>query len=79
MITDMKMPKMGGQELIAAVRRSRPKLPVMAISGDHDAVSNLDPDIAIFHKPVVDHVVLARLLRGVIDGEPQRGPNRRPR
>ncbi|HEX5036183.1 MAG TPA: ATP-binding protein [bacterium] len=71
MITDMKMPQMGGQELIAAVRRSRPKLPVMAISGDHDAVNNLGPDIAIFHKPVVDHVVLARLLRGAIDGEPQ--------
>jgi signal transduction histidine kinase/CheY-like chemotaxis protein len=79
MITDMKMPQMGGLELIAAVRRSHPKLPIIAISGDHDAINNLGPDIAIFHKPVVDHVVLARLLRGVIDGEPQKGPNRTPK
>ncbi|HSA58311.1 MAG TPA: ATP-binding protein [bacterium] len=78
MITDLKMPQMGGDELIARVRRSHSKLPIIAISGDYDATKDLGTDVAVLHKPLVDHVVLARLLRGLIDGEPPR-PARKPR
>lgn len=39
MITDLRMPKMSGFELLAVVRRRFPQLPTMAISGEYFTTS----------------------------------------
>ena len=42
-ITDMRMPKMSGLELLRAVKEKRPKLPVVLISGY--SVDEVDSDL----------------------------------
>jgi ATP-dependent Lon protease len=69
-VTDYKMPRMDGLELIAALRKTSPELPVILISGFVDALGlseeNTGADVVIQKSAnEVSHLVrsVARLLR----------------
>ena len=59
LITDVIMPKMGGVELARAFRETRPRTPVLYLSGyTHEAL----PDGAqLLRKPFSQHVLMARV------------------
>jgi FixJ family two-component response regulator len=69
-VTDYKMPRMDGLELIAGLRKTQPDLPVILISGFVDALGlseeNTGADVVIQKSAnEVSHLVrsVARLLR----------------
>jgi two-component system, OmpR family, response regulator MprA len=51
-ITDLQMPRMGGLELISALRRTRTGIPVIVISGGDVEVARRSGAAATFHKPL---------------------------
>lgn len=54
-VLDMRMPKMAGAEVLAAIRERRPSLPVLLVSGQTDAATSelVDeyPNVAFLPKP----------------------------
>jgi PAS domain S-box-containing protein len=67
-IVDMKMPGMGGPEVIAALRAKRPELPIVAVSGYFEpklvaSLNALDSSIACLNKPIVAELLLSTLRR----------------
>ncbi|HZI77330.1 MAG TPA: PAS domain S-box protein [Gemmatimonadales bacterium] len=70
-LTDLAMPEIGGRELAARLRESRPDLPVVFISGYTDEIMTrrglLDSGMSFLEKPVAPEV-LTRKLREVLDG-----------
>jgi CheY-like chemotaxis protein len=70
-LTDLAMPEIGGRELAARLRESRPDLPVVFISGYTDEIVTrrglLDSGMSFLEKPVAPEV-LTRKLREVLDG-----------
>jgi len=69
-ISDAIMPKMGGQEVIAHLRRLRPELKALLVSGHIDAdPKDLagDPQTAFLYKPVPPDLLTAELRR-LLDG-----------
>ena len=70
-LTDLAMPEIGGRELAARLRESRPDLPVVFISGYTDEIVTrrglLDSGMTFLEKPVAPEV-LARKMREVLDG-----------
>jgi Response regulator containing CheY-like receiver, AAA-type ATPase, and DNA-binding domains len=76
-ITDYKMPKMNGVELIAQVRETQPALPIILISGMVDALGlnekNTGADVVIAKSSTeVTHMTRAvnRLLKRSIPKKP---------
>jgi two-component system, cell cycle sensor histidine kinase and response regulator CckA len=71
-LTDVVMPRMGGNELIARVRERRPELKVLFMSGyaDHELLPAgiIDPDVALLAKPITPSS-LSRKVREVLDTE----------
>ncbi len=52
LVTDMRMPVMGGAELIQAIRQRRPELPVIAITGYSEATPARESGrLAVLLKP----------------------------
>lgn len=54
-IVDLRMPDLGGLEVIARLRAARPELPILLASGAHDAPAELralrGPPVALLPKP----------------------------
>jgi signal transduction histidine kinase/ActR/RegA family two-component response regulator len=63
-LTDVRMPEMGGHELAAALRRERPDLPVIFVSGyaDHAATEVLGAFDRFVEKPFTSEALLAALV-----------------
>src|SRR5277367_6809078 len=71
-ISDAIMPKMSGQDVIANLRRLRPELKALLVSGHIDAdPKNVtsDPRTSFLYKPVPPDVLTAELRR-LLDGTP---------
>lgn len=69
LITDLRMPRMDGKELIQSIRERRPRLPVIVISG-HAALLDgpelegpIKARFELLTKPVGPHQILASLER----------------
>jgi PAS domain S-box-containing protein len=73
LISDIMMPGMGGRELAEHVRRSRPGLKVLYVSGYTDgAIANeeeLEPETDFLHKPFTPDQLAAK-VRQVLEGRP---------
>ncbi|HEV8240835.1 MAG TPA: ATP-binding protein [Thermoanaerobaculia bacterium] len=71
LITDVVMPDMSGRELADRLRRLRPGLKVLFVSGYTDeSIANhgvLDPGVELLEKPFTADV-LARRVRAILDG-----------
>jgi PAS domain S-box-containing protein len=71
LLTDMVMPRVGGRELAAALRRARPAIKVLYTSGytAHSTMSRegIDPHEPFLAKPYVPETLLAK-VREVLDG-----------
>jgi PAS domain S-box-containing protein len=71
LLTDMVMPRVGGRDLAAALRRARPAIKVLYTSGytAHSTVSRegIDPNEPFLAKPYVPETLLAK-VREVLDG-----------
>jgi CheY-like chemotaxis protein len=66
LITDVIMPKMGGVELARQFRKTRPRAPVLYISGyTHDTLAD---GAHLLQKPFPHHALLAR-VRALLDAE----------
>ena len=60
-LTDVRMPLMGGRELAAALARSQPGLPVVLMSGftaQLREIQLISPHLALLGKPFRDHDLL---------------------
>ena len=67
LITDVIMPRVGGVELVAQLRKTRPLTPVLYISGyAHDALASVEPGVHLLHKPFTHDALLAR-VRAILD------------
>ncbi|WP_371223915.1 hybrid sensor histidine kinase/response regulator [Roseovarius sp. 2305UL8-3] len=67
LISDMVMPEMSGEELVNAVRRLRPDMPVIVCTGYNPSGLKIDGLPAkVMHKPV-DPAKLARTIRTMFD------------
>ena len=63
-ITDIRMPKMDGVELIASLRQQRPDLPIIAVTGHMGATENLGPIAGDFRVEVLKKPIsLSELLQ----------------
>ncbi len=73
LLMDVVMPSMDGRELAAALRRSRPGLPVLYMSGYAAPITAeqgvLEPGVAIVSKPFTKDELLAALDR-ILSGPP---------
>lgn len=66
LVTDLVMPTMGGIELAEKVRRARPALPIIFMSGYSDRRTEQGPLIAFIDKPFAPGVLLDA-LRNILD------------
>jgi PAS domain S-box-containing protein len=70
-VTDVVMPRLGGRELAARLRRTRPALPVLYLSGyAEEAVKRegvLDPGTRFVGKPFTADLLLAAVREGLDD------------
>ena len=72
-ITDMMLPDQPGTAVIKALRRHRPELPIIAISGmmgsgQFDELQQLTPVVECLAKPLLPSALLAAVRRGVPAG-----------
>lgn len=69
MITDIMMPKMDGQELIAAIRLLSPAMGIICLSGyaDDDIIADVVSKGATFVKKPYTPIELAKIVRSVLD------------
>jgi len=52
-ITDLMMPKLSGTELWKRIKKERPEVPVVLVTGDDRARNDLHPDFdLVLHKPL---------------------------
>lgn len=68
MVTDMRMPRMNGMELIEATRKRGNPLPIVVLSGQHDhdrARLEASGVAAVLDKPVAP-AELRTLVRGLL-------------
>ena len=59
-ITDMAMPRMGGEGAIRAVRRIKPDMPIIAVSGNRDpnTINHIAPGLHFLSKPFSPEALL---------------------
>ena len=64
-VTDLRMPGMGGRELILRLRERRPALPILVVSGWPAEAGNLSEDeaTAFLAKPVSPGALAARVAK----------------
>ncbi len=76
LLTDLVMPNLGGEDLARILRKSRPALPVVFMSGySADTVSQMIPPDElgrILHKPFT-YGALLRVVRDALDSESRSG------
>jgi CheY-like chemotaxis protein len=76
LVTDLNMPRMGGEDLIHAVRADRPGLPVVVVTGSappggQEALRRCaggDGPLLLLHKPADCAELAAALRRATADG-----------
>ncbi len=76
LVTDLRMPRMGGEDLIRILRADRPGLPVVVVTGaaprgGAEGLRRLaggDGPVLLLHKPVGDGQLAAALRRAVAGG-----------
>jgi PAS domain S-box-containing protein len=63
LVTDLRMPEMGGRELVARIRLDAPELPVVYVSGysDQGVATNLESHEAYVGKPFTSEALLSAL------------------
>ena len=80
-LTDMVMPRMDGEAVIRAVRRSAPVLPIIAMSGNRAAtVAHITNGLQFLSKPFASDVLLgmvAQLVEARPDSQSGRSPGTR--
>jgi len=69
LITDNRMPGMSGAALIAHVRRERPTLPILLITGYASRGDDIDTDVGLLAKPFREAGLLAALRDLLGQGE----------
>jgi CheY-like chemotaxis protein len=70
LLTDMTMPKMTGLQLIRAVKKIRPRMPVMICTGYSEQIDEekcRQLDIKGFVQKPVAKTILAQLVRKILD------------
>jgi len=72
LFTEIMMPRMNGQQLVAEIRRLNPQLPVICTSGYEDIGDKQVPCEVFLRKPYKADDLRAVLRRVV--GEPNEGP-----
>jgi CheY-like chemotaxis protein len=73
LITDMRMPVLDGTSLIALIRRRRPTLPIIVVTGYSDAMPAEEPGrLIVLHKPFALHGLPDAAMRLLAGGEPGR-------
>jgi CheY-like chemotaxis protein len=70
LITDMMLPDQIGTEVVKKIRKERPALPIIAISGmmasgDFDELLHLDPPVNCISKPVSPSTLMVAVRRGL--------------
>ena len=72
LITDMAMPRMGGEGTIRAIRRMTAGLPVIAISGNRDPATSahIAPDLKFLSKPFASEALLHLIAQALPRIEP---------
>lgn len=61
LVTDVLMPELPGPQLADSLRRSRPDLKVIFVSGDMDADYSLAPEAARLHKPFTIRMLSSKI------------------
>jgi len=63
-ITDLMLPKLSGMELCKRIKKERPEVPVVLVTGDERARNNLHPDFdLVLRKPLeADFVEMVKRL-----------------
>jgi signal transduction histidine kinase len=66
-VTDLRMPELGGPEFVALLRAEAPTLPVVYVSGyaEHQGIHVLRPNEAFLEKPFTGDALLGALARVV--------------
>ncbi|MBU4526345.1 MAG: response regulator [Desulfomicrobium sp.] len=75
-VLDLRMPGMGGVEVLRRIRRQWPGLPVIMLSGhgsDQDFETCLSLGAALYHKKPLDIGDLLESIRAVTQGSGSRG------
>ena len=63
-ITDSRMPRLEGPELVAAIRALRPEIPILVVSGGVDAAApSSDPATRYIAKPISPQKLIQELRR----------------
>ncbi|MFS2011985.1 response regulator [Azospirillum sp. CT11-132] len=74
LVTDMRMPILGGHDVIRALRDRRPSLPVIVLTGYSEYLPKEEPDrLVVLHKPFsmitlvgqVQALLCSRAVQGV--------------
>lgn len=75
-ITDMMMPHMDGKLTIQCLRQINPRLPIIAMSGMHDQIANVEKSgeggVKFLLKPFTVKKMLALLKEVLVDSEPSK-------
>lgn len=78
-ISDMMLPDIPGTEVVRAVRRRDPAIPVVAISGmmgsgNFDELLQMDPPVECLSKPLTPAILLGAVRRGLASRRDQAAP-----
>lgn len=77
LITDLRMPELSGEELIARLRAMRPDLPVVVITGSAPAAGAQalqrlgEAPVALLHKPLVGDELVQAVDAALAFGKPR--------
>jgi CheY-like chemotaxis protein len=70
-VTDLRMPRLGGRDLIARLRAQSPDLPIVVATGfmslDDEAEVRTEERLTVLHKPI-DVAKLLTLIKGYQEG-----------
>jgi CheY-like chemotaxis protein len=77
LLTDLNMPEMGGEDLIRVLRRQRPELPIIVVTGapPHGGLEELtrnaggDGPLLLLTKPVDYEELVGTLRRALTEGD----------
>ena len=75
-LTDLRMPGMSGEELVTALQRRSPRLPVLAMTGHGDSGA-LAGSVKVLMKPFEPRDVIGAVIDAVVKGRAARGSSER--